>query len=271
MQRTLRLSCCPLFLAAGCISTACGSWARRRGRPVHPTGRRAGGEAGPALHRPRRPHVEQLGGVRQLRRPPPEDGHRDGVARRGRIDSRTGASALDPDLQHRQLGRVGAEGWRVRSSPAVPIVSCTMSSSAGNSRSDSVPWTVRGVRQPARGHGTHEHLVDHTRQAADVGPRVHVVPARRLLGAHVPRRPDGHAGPGERLVAGARDGLGDPEVGDQRVAFGQEHVLGFHARAGTPKAIEFIGHRAWRDGERPGGARARKGHTENGAMNLRAE
>ena len=211
MQRTLRLSCCPLFLAAGCISTACGSWARRRGRPVHPTGRRAGGEAGPALHRPRRPHVEQLGGVRQLRRPPPEDGHRDGVARRGRIDSRTGAPALDPDLQHRQLGRVGAEGWRVRSSPAVPIVSCTMSSSAGNSRSDSVPWTVRGVRQPARGHGTHEHLVDHTRQAADVGPRVHVVPARRLLGAHVPRRPDGHAGPGERLVAGLETAFAIPK------------------------------------------------------------
>ncbi len=108
------------------------------------------------------------------------------------------------------------------------------------------------VRQPARRHRPHQHLVDHARQAVHVGALVHVGTARRLLGTHVARRADGDARAGERLVARAGDGLGDSEVGHERVPLGEQHVLGLHVAMHDTlpvRVAQRVGH-VLRDGER---------------------
>ena len=88
-------------------------------------------------------------------------------------------------------------------------------------RRASIAWVVgAGERRLAR-----EHLVEHRGQAVDVGPRVELAVARRLLRAHVGRRADGEPGLGEPRVAAAQR-PGDPEVGHQGVAVpGEQEVL----------------------------------------------
>ena len=72
-----------------------------------------------------------------------------------------------------------------------------------------------------------QHLVQHGGERVDVGARVERLVARRLLGAHVGRRPDHEPGVGQLLVARALQRPSDAEVGDQRVAVPREQqVLG---------------------------------------------
>ena len=73
-----------------------------------------------------------------------------------------------------------------------------------------------------------QHLEQHGAEAVDVGPGVERAVAAGLLGAHVGRRPDAHAGLGELvLVLGRAERAGDAEVGDEGVAVaGEEQVLG---------------------------------------------
>ena len=77
-----------------------------------------------------------------------------------------------------------------------------------------------GPRRLAR-----EHLVRHRGERIEIGARIERPLARCLLGAHVGRRADGHARPGEPVVAGHR--ARDPEVGHQRrPVAGEQNVLG---------------------------------------------
>ena len=78
-------------------------------------------------------------------------------------------------------------------------------------------------RRPGEGRLAHEHLVHDARQAVLVAAAVYVGTARRLLGAHVGRRPDDRAGLSQVLPCpGRRHGARDAEVGDHRAA-GREH------------------------------------------------
>ena len=90
---------------------------------------------------------------------------------------------------------------------------------------------VRG-NDPLRGGGLErlaaaEHLVGHDAECVDVGPVIGVGVGGRLLGRHVRRRAEGHAHGGQLAGAGALlDRLGHAEVGHQRVAAGEEDVVG---------------------------------------------
>ncbi len=59
-----------------------------------------------------------------------------------------------------------------------------------------------------------------------------------LLRRHVRRGPYGHAGGGQCGVAGSRaQGLGDTEVGDDRVMAGEEHVVRFDVTMHHPMLV----------------------------------
>ena len=66
-------------------------------------------------------------------------------------------------------------------------------------------------RRPVERDLAGEHLPQHHAERVDVAPRIHVGRAAGLLGAHVVRRPDDHAGAGETLAAAGRR-LRDAEV-----------------------------------------------------------
>jgi hypothetical protein len=77
-----------------------------------------------------------------------------------------------------------------------------------------------------------EHFVGDHAERVEVGAVICVSIADRLLGRHVRRRPQGHAGRRERArvrgspLRGRRHRLGDSEVGDDCVPAREEHVLG---------------------------------------------
>ena len=75
-----------------------------------------------------------------------------------------------------------------------------------------------------------EHLVQHTAEGVDVGPRIDVTFAERLLGAHVGDRSNRHSRLRHRVRrSGARAGARDAEVGEQRMSTaGNENVLRLH-------------------------------------------
>ena len=71
-----------------------------------------------------------------------------------------------------------------------------------------------------------EHLVQHGAERVDVAARVERAVARRLLGAHVLRRAERESRLGEPVAAGFLHGERDAEVGQHRLAFVKENVLG---------------------------------------------
>ena len=76
-----------------------------------------------------------------------------------------------------------------------------------------------------------QHLVGNDPEAVEVRAAVDLPVARGLLGTHVVRRPDGHAGRGERRSSRrGGEGLGDPEVGDDDPAAAalQQDVVRLH-------------------------------------------
>ena len=85
---------------------------------------------------------------------------------------------------------------------------------------------LRVVAFERRGAG--EHLEQHHAHAVDVGARVHVLAAQRLLGAHVERGADDESGLG--VAGGAVEVLDDAEVHQQRATGSvlDEDVVGLH-------------------------------------------
>ncbi len=73
-----------------------------------------------------------------------------------------------------------------------------------------------------------EHLVRDDAERVDVAARVDLALARRLLGAHVCRRPDRDTRAGQCAAAGVRQRLGDSEIGDHHSPPGplEEDVVG---------------------------------------------
>ena len=81
-------------------------------------------------------------------------------------------------------------------------------------------WRRRRERRRAG-----EHLVGHAAECIEVAARVDGV-AGPLFGAHVVRGAERHADHRQFVVAGGVDGVGDPEVGYDRVVVLEEDVLG---------------------------------------------
>jgi hypothetical protein len=93
---------------------------------------------------------------------------------------------------------------------------------------------------------TREHLVQHAAQRVHVAPGRDLALAHRLLGAHVGRGAEAHAGLGH---AGApvrpRGGERDAEVGHERAAVVQQDVLGLDVPVDHPmpmRVVERVGH-----------------------------
>jgi hypothetical protein len=97
-----------------------------------------------------------------------------------------------------------------------------------------------------------QHLVEHAAEAVLVTAAVEPAAPARLLRAHVGRGADHHAGRGQLLPSRRRHRPGDPEVGDQRVAFLEQDVLGLDVavhHALPVSVVQGVGHLA-RDLER---------------------
>ena len=84
-----------------------------------------------------------------------------------------------------------------------------------------------------------QHLVQHAAEAVEVAPAVHRGVAGGLLGAHVGRRADRHAGLGDRAVGPAQR-LADAEVGHQRRALVQQDVLGLDVAVHDAVAVGVV-------------------------------
>jgi hypothetical protein len=109
-----------------------------------------------------------------------------------------------------------------------------------------------------------EHLVGDDAERVLVAAAVDGALAERLLGAHVRRRPHGHAGDGEALVLLRR--AGDAEVGDEGAPAlpVEEHVVGLHVavhhavRVGVGERVGHLGDEAARLGVRQPPSRVRR-------------
>jgi hypothetical protein len=84
---------------------------------------------------------------------------------------------------------------------------------------------------------SHHHLVEHAGEAVHVCRLVEIGPPGSLLGAHVAERTDGEPGARQLGAPGGADRLGDAEVGDYRMPFGQEDVLGLDVSVDEPLAV----------------------------------
>ena len=106
-----------------------------------------------------------------------------------------------------------------------------------------------------------EHLVEHAAQGVDVGAGGDLALAHRLLGAHVVRRAERHAGLGHPVPAGLAGGERDAEVGHQRAPVVQQDVLRLDVavdHAVPVGVVERVGHLGARSGpRRPSGAASR--------------
>jgi hypothetical protein len=87
-----------------------------------------------------------------------------------------------------------------------------------------------------------QHLVEHAAQGVDVRARIDGALADRLLGAHVVRRAQREAGLGQPVVTRfvRRERPGDAEVGDQRMAAGQEDVLRLDVSVDHPMLVGVV-------------------------------
>ena len=118
-----------------------------------------------------------------------------------------------------------------------------------------------------------QRLVGDDAERVEIGAMVDVGVAERLLGRHVRRRPERHAGRGERRprigrgvaapsARGHAHGARDAEVGDHGVTVGEEDVLGLHVPVHDAVPVRMrervgdVAHDAPRLGERqrPAGA-----------------
>ncbi len=70
-----------------------------------------------------------------------------------------------------------------------------------------------------------QHFIGHARQRVDVRAVIDILDARGLLGAHVRRCADGHAGLGQLLAAGHADCACDSKIRDDGMATGEEDIL----------------------------------------------
>ena len=87
----------------------------------------------------------------------------------------------------------------------------------------------RRRRAPGEGRLAGQHLIRHDAQRVEIAAGVEVTIARGLLGRHVRRRADGHAGGREpRCLATVARGAGNAEVGHQRAPVDtvQQDVVG---------------------------------------------
>ncbi len=120
------------------------------------------------------------------------------------------------------------------------------------------PATQDGLDRGRRGPGlpgeiqewrlAHQHLVQHARQAVQVGAGVDRAAAHQLLGAHVCERPDRLTRGGQRLPggrAGRTDRPRDAEIRDEGLVPGQEDVLRLDVAVDHAVAVrvtQCIGH-----------------------------
>jgi hypothetical protein len=126
---------------------------------------------------------------------------------------RYGGEALGRRRGHR-LSDGFVHVWRY-GVPERPRAGCRIAEPLGHDRLEAPPDERRLARQ---------HLVQHGRQRVLVGAAIHLL-VIRLLRAHVERRADRGAGPGQPLVGVER--AGDPEIGHERRAVpGEEDVPG---------------------------------------------
>ena len=95
-------------------------------------------------------------------------------------------------------------------------------------------------RHPGERRLAQQHLVEHAAEREDIAARVYRPLAHRLLGAHVVRRAERHAGLGHAGAAGARRGQRDPEVRHQRRALVQQDVLGLDVAVDHAVAVGVV-------------------------------
>ena len=72
-----------------------------------------------------------------------------------------------------------------------------------------------------------EHLVEHAAQRVDVAPAGQLLVGGGLLGAHVVRGAEAHAGFGHAATGGGTEREGDSEIGHHGAAVVQQDVFGF--------------------------------------------
>ena len=97
-----------------------------------------------------------------------------------------------------------------------------------------------------------QHLVQYAAQRVQVAAPIEIVVARRLLGTHVGRCPNGDAGSRERFGPGGADGSRDAEIRDDRVAALEQNVLRLDVPMDDTACVrvaEGVGHFS-RDAER---------------------
>ena len=85
-----------------------------------------------------------------------------------------------------------------------------------------------------------EHLVQHGAQGVDVGTGGDLALAHGLLGAHVVRRAERHAGLGHSATARRGHGKRDTKIGDQRLAVVDQNVLGLDVAMDHPVAMGVV-------------------------------
>ena len=102
------------------------------------------------------------------------------------------------------------------------------------------PRDNRLRRRPGERGLADEHLVQHAAQRVEIGLGRDLPLPHRLLGTHVVRCSEGHARLGHPGAAGAAHRQGDPEVGHQRAAIVQQHVLGLDVSVDHPMAVGVV-------------------------------
>ena len=86
-----------------------------------------------------------------------------------------------------------------------------------------------------------EHFVGHTSERVDVAPGPDLALAHRLLGTHVMRGTEAHAGLGHPgAAAGAAYGERDPEIRYQRGAVMQENVFGLDVAVDDAMPVSIV-------------------------------
>ena len=95
-------------------------------------------------------------------------------------------------------------------------------------------------RRTAVGWLAGEHLVGHRTERVDVGATIDGAIPCGLLRAHVLWRAEREAGLGDALPAGVADRECDAEVGHQRLAVGEEDVLGLEVAMDDATAVRVV-------------------------------
>jgi hypothetical protein len=82
-----------------------------------------------------------------------------------------------------------------------------------------------------------QHLVEDAGEAVQVAASIDVLVSRRLLGAHVRRRADGHARLRDAVASRRAERPGDAEIRDHRVAALEHDVLGLDVAMHHPACV----------------------------------